>query len=192
LCVFAAFAAVLLCLSPVQANERIGSFLVPDKIHDVIILDGEITSSTPRDFARALKAQPKAKVLILGSPGGLVTAALKLASDVKRRGLNTAIPRQFGCYSACAYVYFAGAEHVVAGELGVHRLSTGSAGDDTSAYFTTVKQELGRFDIPDEVIAWMADTPAGDMHVFSRQEIAALSLNRSSGPKSRTAVLAAR
>jgi hypothetical protein len=192
--VLAATAALVTCgLS--RAAERIGAFTISDSMPEAIVLTGEFDSRTPGDFRRALAAQPKAKVLILGSPGGVVASALKVSSLVQSRGMSTAIPSGFGCYSACVYVFFAGREHVVRGELGVHRMSTGfgSANDASgaAAYYAQVSSELSRYDIPDGVIERMLATPPDSMHVFSKNEIASLSINRGS-PKSLAARFAAR
>ncbi len=178
-----------------QSAEQIGAFTISDSMPEVIVLSGEFDSRTPGDFRRALAAQPKAKVLVLGSPGGIVSSALKVSSLVQSRGMSTAIPNGFGCYSACVYVFFAGREHVVRGKLGVHRMSagSGSANDASGAatYFSQVRGELARYDIPDGVIERMLETPPDSRHVFSKKEIAALSINRG-GPKSLAAKYAAR
>jgi hypothetical protein len=146
-----------------HAAEQIGAFTISDSMPEAIVLAGEFDSRTPGDFRRALAAQPKAKVLILGSPGGVVASALKVSSLVQSRGMSTAIPSGFGCYSACVYVFFAGREHAVRGELGVHRMSTGigSANDASgaAAYYHQVSGELARYDIPDGVIERMLATP---------------------------------
>ena len=177
-----------------RAAEEIGAFTISDSMPEAIVLTGEIDNATPGDFRRALAAQPGAKVLVLGSPGGIVSSALKLASMVKSRGMSTAIPRGFGCYSACAYVFFAGRDHVAQGKLGVHRMSTGSGSANdasgASAYYAHVSGDIARFNVPDGVIERMLETPPDSMHVFTRKEIAALAINRGS-PKSLAARYAA-
>src|SRR5689334_22052295 len=122
------------------ANERIGDFVVYSKATDIIALDGEIGSSTIRDVHRALKARPGAKVVLLQSPGGYVDEALRLAAEIRRLGLNTAIPKGFGCYSACSYLFFAGREHVVRGELGVHAVAEQGARPGSPVYDGDVRQ----------------------------------------------------
>ena len=174
------------------AMDRIGSFVIFDPVPDAIMFDGVIDGATMADFRRALAARPDAEVIILRSPGGRVDVALKFAAELQRRGLSTAIPADFYCYSSCAYVFFAGREHVAKGALGVHQIRSVSDGDASGAatYWEEVRTEIERYGIPEGVIARMADTPSSGMYVFSRQEIAALSINRSDGPSSRVAQVA--
>lgn len=186
------FLALASSCPPAAAHERIGAFLIPDNMQDAILLVDDITMSTPAEFRRALKAQKGAKILVLGSNGGVLSAAIELARQVRSNGMSTVVPPQFGCFSACAYVYFAGREHAIGGELGVHRASTGHAADAASAaaYFDSVRGELASLDVPDAVMDRAGATPSETMHVFTQKEIKALSLNKTSGPKSRVAILA--
>lgn len=186
-------AAMLSFAGSAGAAERIGAFQTVDGVSDTIILVGAIDAATLGDLGRALLARPDTKIIILDSAGGVVPAALKLAIDVRRRGLSTAIPKGFACLSACSYVFFAGHEHVVLGQLGVHQISS-SRPDDASGIaiqMAAVRKQLARFDADDGVYARMAMTPAAKMHVFSRKEIAALAINQSTGSGSRTAEVAA-
>lgn len=160
------------------ANDRIGDFVVYSTASDIIALDGEIDAGTIRDFHRALKARPNTRVILLESPGGYVDEALRLAAEIRRRGLSTAIPRDFGCYSACSYLFFAGKEHVVRGELGVHQVAEEGGKPGAVIYDGDVRQALRRYGAPASVIKAMAATPSSDMYVFSAKEISAYSLNR--------------
>lgn len=177
---------VLLCflslaafLAPaVAADERIGAFLIFDDMQDVILLDGEIGINTPLEFRRATAARPEAKVLVLGSPGGYVASALIVAGDVHSKGLSTAIPKGFGCYSSCAYIFFAGKERLAEGALGVHQMF---GVDDPSGVQSTVSdviEALEQFDTPTEVVTRMFRTPSEDMYVFSAAELDSLNINR--------------
>lgn len=183
--VLAVAAVVLLAAASAEAAQRIGDFVVFDQ-SDVIALDGAIGRDTLRDFKRAVAERPWARVVLLDSPGGRVDEALTLAQEIEKRGMSTAIPRGMGCYSACAYVFFAGRDHVVGGRLGVHQISASGEGDlaGTVAYFTKVHAEMKRLEVPDGVIKAMLKTPPNDVYVFSDAEIAAMSINRSSGDDS--------
>lgn len=179
------FFGLLLCLwslvalcTPGAADERIGAFLVFDDMRDVILLDGEIGINTPLEFRRATTARPDAKVLVLGSPGGFVASALIVAGDVHSKGLSTAIPEGFGCYSSCAFIFFAGKERLAEGELGVHQMF---GVDDASGVQSTVSdviEALEEFDTPTEVVTRMFRTPSEDMYVFSAAELDSLNINR--------------
>lgn len=184
---------VAVAAGPAAAAERFGAFGVLDTIEDVIVLDGDVDSRSVKDFRRALRARPSARVLVLDSNGGNVQAALMLAAEIRRHRLGTAIPSVAGCYSACAYLFFAGQERVVRGKLGVHQAHTARGNDPAAAaaYFAAVRAELARYDIPEGVFEKMTGTGPADMHVFTPSEIAALGINRASD-SSRTAQIAAR
>lgn len=159
-------------------GQFVGSFYLPAALPDTLLLTAEISLSTPLEFLRALKARPNAKVLALNSPGGLVDAALVLAHEVKERGLATLIIEGNGCYSACAFIYFAGTERMVMGELGVHQLWSES-NDLVSgqAKLSDVIEALDDFGAPRQVLSLMLRTPPEEMHVFSSAEIVELELN---------------
>ena len=171
---------VAFCQLPAQAAQRFGSFVVFDA-PEYILLDGDIDGGSAADFRRALAARPNAKVVALRSYGGYVDEALKLASAIRSKGLSTAIPGNFHCYSACAYLFFAGKEHIVTGKLGVHRVgeADGSASAGANEYYNLVKGDIQRF-VPKNVMRVLESTPTASMHVFSRKEIAALGINRGS------------
>lgn len=177
-----AAAGLLLALShmPSQAAERFGSFVVFEA-PEYILLDGDIDSGSAADFRRALAARPNAQVVALRSDGGSVEGALKLASAIRSRGLSTAIPGNFHCYSACVYPFFAGREHIVTGKLGVHRVGEAGRGasSDADAYYQMVKGDIQRF-VPKNVMRFLESTPTASMHVFSRKEIVALGINSGS------------
>jgi hypothetical protein len=188
----AAAVAILCGTAVVAAAERIGDFVIYDDVKDAIVLDGEIDPGTVRDFKRALKVRPNAKIVVLSSPGGYVDDALRLAADIHRRGMSTAIPKGFGCYSACAYLFFAGREHVVQGELGVHQVSAEGYTGGRDVYDGDVRQQLQSYGTPREVIRIMVATPPTDMYIFSRKEVARMAINRSSGKGSMAEKFAAR
>lgn len=178
LCRTALALAIVVMGYPAAADERIGAFALFDHMPDIILMDGEIGINTPLEFRRALAANPDAKVLVLGSPGGYVASALILAGDLRSKGLSTAIPKGFGCYSACAFIFFAGKERLAEGELGVHQMA---GSDDASGVQSTVSdiiEALEEFDTPTEVITRMFRTPSESMYVFTPAELDSLNINR--------------
>ena len=172
------------------ANDHIGQFVVSAANPDLIELTGKIDEHTLGDFHRALAQRPNTKVILLGSPGGYVDEALRLAAEIRSRGLSTAIPKGFGCYSACTYLFFAGKEHVVRGELGVHAVAQQGVAPG-KAYDGDVRAALMSYGCPKGVIQAMVSTPSTELHVFSPREIAKYALNRASAG-SRTALYANR
>jgi hypothetical protein len=156
----------------------IGGFYLPDDLPETVLLYGEIGSATPLEFLRVLRTRPEVKVLALDSPGGLVDPALVVAHEVKDRGLATLIIEGSGCYSACAFIYFAGTERLAIGELGVHQLWN-EANDLVSgqAKLSDVVEALDDFAVDRDILSVMLRTPPSDMHVFTAAEIQRYGLN---------------
>lgn len=155
------------------------AFDLPPDEPDVIALNAEITRTTPGDLDRALDARPGARTLVLNSPGGAVDSALVVAQEVRRRGMRTYVPDGMGCYSACAYVFFAGENRIADGELGVHQISQDVA-DIVLTQITIgdILDALDEFGVQHQVISYMLRTPPEDMYVFSRLEVSDLGINR--------------
>lgn len=164
---------------PAVADERIGAFVVSDQSQSAILLDGEIGVGTPLEFRRALALRPDAKVVVLSSDGGLVASALLIADDIHTKGLSTVIPEGARCYSACAFIFFAGKERLAEGELGVHQMW--SETPDPSGVQSSVSdilEVLTRFDTPTEVFTRMFRTSSEEMYVFPQAELDNLAINR--------------
>lgn len=159
--------------------EGRSAFDLPPDEPDVIALNAEITRTTPGDLDRALDARPGARTLVLNSPGGAVDSALVVAQEVRRRGMRTYVPDGMGCYSACAYIFFAGENRIADGELGVHQISQDVA-DIVLTQFTIgdILDALDEFGVQHQVISYMLRTPPEDMYVFSRLEVTDLGINR--------------
>jgi hypothetical protein len=169
------------CVAPTLAGElAFGPFIVEDGKPDVIALKGEIDINSALNFRRALQAAPNAKLLTLNSPGGNVQMGLLIADDIHQRKLATYIPQGSKCYSACSYVFLAGHERKVDGELGVHQISS-DAPDLVGAQLaiSDIIEVLNRFGTSMDVMHVMFKTPPDDMHVFTREEIERYGLNRS-------------
>ncbi|MDP1731130.1 MAG: hypothetical protein Q8L54_08145 [Devosia sp.] len=155
-----------------------GPFLLIANDPSIIVLNGPILDDAPLEFRRALRKRPDAQVLVLISDGGYVDEALLIAHEVRDQGLNTYVPEGSNCFSACAYVYFAGAERRADGRLGVHQLWNQEndlvSGQST---FSDVFEAMRDFGVADDVISLMLRTPPGEMHVFSGIEVATLGIN---------------
>ncbi|MER8631554.1 PAN domain-containing protein [Mesorhizobium opportunistum] len=171
-----------LAVQPCSAHAAVksfGPFSVDDAHSDIISLNGEINAGAALNFRRAAEAAPNAKMVVLNSPGGVVQIALLIADDVHERKLATYIPNKAGCYSACAFIFLAGVERQVDGELGVHQISSDST-DLVSAQLSIsdIIDVLNRFNTPVEVLTVMFKTPPKDMHIFTADEVARYGLNR--------------
>lgn len=160
-------------------SQRFGVFSLPAGSPDVIMLNGEVTHTLASDFRRALAARPNSRIIVLNSPGGYVDNALQVAHEVRRNGISTLVAKGMGCYSACAYIFFAGQQRYVEGELGVHQISAEVA-DLVLAQTTLsdVLDALDAFGVQQTIISVMLRTPPEDMYVFTTAEIEKLSINQ--------------
>lgn len=159
-------------------EKQFGPFLV-DTVANSIRLNGEIDAAAALNFRRALAALPDANAVLLNSPGGEVHVALLIADEIYERGLGTEIPLGSACYSACAYIFLAGRERVVEGQLGVHQISS-DAPDLVSAQvaISDIIDMLNRFGTPAEVLTVMFRTPPNEMYVFPADEVERYQINR--------------
>lgn len=166
-----------LVVSP-PVTQQFGVFTLPADQPDVIMLNGEVTASLAGNFFQALEVRPDASILVLNSPGGYVDNALRVANEVRRRGMATLIAEGAGCYSACAYIFFAGSPRYVAGELGVHQISA-EVEDLVMAQTTLsdVLDALDQFGVEQSIITLMLRTPPDEMYIFAPAEISELGIN---------------
>ncbi len=155
------------------------AFDLPPGDPRVIALSAEITNTTPADFDRAMEARPGARIMVLNSPGGSVDSALVVAQEVRRRGMLTYVPDGMGCYSACAFIFFAGENRIADGELGVHQISQDVA-DVVMTQMTLgdILDALDEFGVQHQVVSYMLRTPPDNMYVFSALELGELGINR--------------
>jgi hypothetical protein len=185
-----ALLSVISAGSASAAEKTFGPFIVDDANKGVITLNGDIDVNSALSFRRALQAAPDAKLVTLNSPGGNVQMGLLIADDIHQRKLATYIPKGSKCYSACSFVFLAGNERKVDGELGVHQISS-DAPDLVGAQLaiSDIIEVLNRFGTPMDVMHVMFKTPPDDMHVFTSDEIERYRLNRSGDEPSGTATV---
>jgi hypothetical protein len=161
-----------------SVNQTFGVFTLPAGQADVIMLNGEVTHTLASDFNRALAARPNAHIIVLNSPGGYVDNALQVARLVHERKMSTVVAKGMGCYSACAYIFFAGTTRWVEGELGVHQISAEVA-DLVMAQTTLgdVLDALDSYGVQQTIISVMLKTPPEGMYIFTVREVADLGIN---------------
>ena len=161
--------------APVSAETHVfGAFVVDDAHPTVAVLNGPIAHHTPLDFRRVLDAFP-VQTLGLNSSGGDVSAGLVLALEVHDRAIDTVISSDAGCYSACAYVFLAGAARQVDGLIGVH---IPSPIDDRVLTELDIRFVLAKFDVPIWIYDGILNTPPDDIQVFGAVDAARIGLNR--------------
>ena len=86
-----------------------------------LVVQGPITEGAYANFRRALRAHPKARRVMLESPGGLMFEADRIADAVRARGMSTYVEGL--CASACTVILIAGSERAAAptARIGFHR-----------------------------------------------------------------------
>lgn len=165
--------------TPDKEITSFGSFFLVKGEPNYIFFSGDILSSAPLDFRRILRAQPEAKYLVLNSDGGLVDSALIIAHEVNERGLGTFVLPKSHCYSACAFIFLAGATRETQGGLGVHQIWSDNNNMVTAqTTLSDILEALEEFDVDRRVISTMLRTLPDDMYVFSADEVEAMSINR--------------
>ena len=155
-----------------EINEKYSPFLYFDDDTSLLILAGEIDIRTSLNFKRFILEHGAPDVLLLNSPGGLVHLALDVALEIDQLGIETAIPEDFGCYSACAFMFLAGKNRYADGELGVHQISSENADlYDGQLTLADIIDVLNKFDTPPELFVPMLSTPPEEMYILSDAEI---------------------
>ena len=164
--------------SDADGVREFGSFITMDDAPGVLALIGDIGPSTPLDFRRALRSMAKPEVLVLASDGGLVASALMIAYDVHELELSTYVLPDTQCYSACSFIFLAGADRLVEGELGVHQV-WGEQTDASSAQtvVSDILEAFTEFGVRQEVTSAMLRTVPDSMYVFDAAELAQWELN---------------
>ena len=176
--------AIMALAVPVNAEtERFGPFVYDPQSPKDLKLDGQIDLRSALNFRRAFDAHPEIERLYLDSVGGSVQIALLIADDVQRAGISTFIESNAECYSACAFIFFAGKIRQVDGRLGVHQVSAASERVDSQNLqinLSDIVEALNKYGVDPEVLEYMLRTPADEIYIFTGQEIARLNLNRTS------------
>ena len=132
------------------------------------------------DLKKALRENPTISTLILSNnPGGLVHIGLVIAEEVYERGLNTYIPPESYCASACSFVFFAGKNRIADGRLGVHQISAPElSGEQAQFGVSDIVATLPKYGVSADVLGIMFSTPAKDMYYFTPQEVVKYGINR--------------
>lgn len=165
---------------PAEAAERYGPFVYFPSAPNLLIYHTGVGANDMLNLKKALREHPSIATLILqNNGGGLVHIGLVVAEEVYERGLNTYIPKDSYCASACAFVYFAGRQRLAEGRLGVHQISAPEmTGEQAQFGVSDIVATLPKYGVSAEVLGIMFSTPSKDMYFFSPQEIAKYGINR--------------
>ncbi|RWO35015.1 MAG: hypothetical protein EOS10_01645 [Mesorhizobium sp.] len=116
---------------------------------------------------------------MLDSPGGSVQSGLLIAEEVFDRRLDTVVPPNAVCASACSYIFLAGRSRKVDGRLGVHQIQSDV---QDNAYIqlnlADVIEAITKYGTSPEILTLMLKTPSNQIHYFSDDEIVRYQINR--------------
>ena len=157
------FATILIFIGSVLHAEEnplgisfFGSFLHADRVPNALFFFADIQNNDSFELRRALRTH-QIDTIVLASPGGSVWEGLSMAGiifDKKMTVYVPQLPEGKGCYSACAYMFFAGQTRLAEGELGVHQVGAYDAGGDSEKRKVGETQQATQF-TTSEVIGFL-------------------------------------
>jgi uncharacterized protein YecT (DUF1311 family) len=137
-------------VGPLQGSGALGAEITVDaSVQNVTFIDfkGEIEPGDAAKFYDAVANLKGPAVVMLQGPGGLLSEALKIAAEVRRREFSTLVAGDTGCYSACGLVWVSGRRRYMspASRIGFHAafrkegdgyLESGVANAEIGSYLT--------------------------------------------------------
>lgn len=153
-------AIITLCLTNAHAAEI--SIQQTDKNNKYIQIIGEIEPSDGQTFKELVYRYRPTEVL-LDSPGGSLSVGLSIGQTIRELGINTLVPSNAICYSACAIAWLGGLQRYItkSSEVGFHaaykienerKIETGVGNALVGAYFT-------RIGLPEKAVAFLTAAP---------------------------------
>lgn len=106
----------------------------------VLSLSGPIQASSVADFLD-IRRNREIAAIVLDSPGGDLNAGIAISELVSLQGIQTWIPENAECASACALIFFAGNPRRLEGRVGVHQYRTLGGTPDTES---EAQERIGR------------------------------------------------
>jgi hypothetical protein len=174
------------CYAQAERSElsRFGPFFYTEQHPNTLFLFGRIRNGDNFELRRALRSA-EIKDLVLLSDGGSVWEALTMGGIIFDRQINTYIPdvtNDLGCFSACAFIFFAGANRIAKGSLGVHQVGFYTSAQDNQERRQGETQQVTQY-TTSEVIGFLNEfkTPAWvfermfrsrEIYIFSADEVA--------------------
>ena len=166
-----------------------GSFLHSDKVPNALFFFSEIEKSDSFELRKALRTH-EIDTIVLSSPGGSVFEGLQMAGIIFDKQLRTYVPKEAigsvgNCASACSFMFLAGKERKVDGNLGVHQFvsmdpsKTQKVGETQQLSQFTVSEIIGflnEFDTPPFVYERMFQQK--EMYYFNISELEQLEASK--------------
>lgn len=166
--------------APQEEAERYGPFFFLPSQPNLLVYVGAVGANDMLNLKKALREHPTISTLILqNNGGGLVHIGLVVAEEVYERGLNTYIPKDSYCASACSFVFFAGRQRLAEGRLGVHQITAPEmTGEQAQFGVSDIVTTLPKYGVSADVLGIMFSTPSKEMYFFTPQEIIKYGINR--------------
>lgn len=165
---------------PSEPSERYGPFVYFPSAPHLLVYNAGVGANDMLHLKKVLREHPSITTMVLqNNGGGLVHIGLIIGEEVYERGLNTYIPKDSYCASACAFVFFAGRQRVADGRLGVHQITSPEmTSEEAQLGVSDIVATLPKYGVSADVLGIMFSTPSKDMYFFSPQEIAKYGINR--------------
>lgn len=142
----------------------------------VVAMSGVIQPGAYEAF-RTVVTRARPNLVVVSGPGGDLGTALRIATEVRRRGFDTAIPQGEYCASACAVIFLSGRTRYIASgaKLGLHSASNldGSHSAEGTAIMGRYLRQVG---VPRGVIARMEQRRGNDMYWLGASDRRALKI----------------
>jgi len=164
---------------PSEPSERYGPFVYFPSAPNLLVYNTGVGANDMLHLKKVLREHPSIATLVLqNNGGGLVHMGLIIGEEVYERGLNTYIPKDSYCASACAFVFFAGRQRVADGRLGVHQITSPEmTSEQAQLGVSDIVATLPKYGVSADVLGIMFSTPSKEMYFFSPQEIAKYGIN---------------
>ena len=159
-----------------------GGFFHSARMPNTLFFFDDIRQNDSFEFRKALRTHD-INLIVLSSPGGSVWEGLQMAAIIHDKKLKTYVSYNSfdgagNCASACSFMFFAGANRVAKGYLGVHQFKSAKASDEEEIGATqkrsqeTVSEIIGflnEFETPPWVFERMFQQK--EMYYFKKNEI---------------------
>jgi peptidoglycan hydrolase-like protein with peptidoglycan-binding domain len=163
-----------------------GSFIHTDHVPNALFFFSQVEKSDSFELRRALRTYD-IDTIVLASDGGSVWEALTIAGVIFDKKMTAYIPKmpdEKGCYSACAFMFFAGQTRLAEGFLAVHQVGAYDEVADAQKEKLGVTQQETQF-TTSEIIGFLNEfgTPpwvyermfrSRELYFFSDEEKATL------------------
>ena len=152
--------------SAVEVDDAVIGLWTEDE--RVLVIEGGMGENTAYNFKRTLNENPQVQTILLNSGGGIVSIGLDIAQLIANRGLDTWVPEDSMCASACSVVYFAGANRLAEGQLGVHQIAMNiESNTEVQSTASDMIEAFNRYGTHPNVFSAMLRTPPEKMYFFT-------------------------